>query len=86
MKTKSSKIEIEEQIKKIFSSNPTQKQIKKAKKLAMSRNIKLKELRKKYCKKCYLLFNSNNSKIRIKNNIKIIKCKGCNYISRYKIS
>jgi len=89
MKNKLSKTEINKEIENIFSSNPSQKQIKKAKKLAMSKNIKLKELRKKFCKKCNSFFNSKNSEIRIKKKnkipIKIIKCKNCSYVSRYKI-
>jgi len=82
---KLSKTEVEKKIKEIFSNNPKSKQIQKAKKLAMSKNIKLKELRKKFCKKCYTLFNSSNSEIRIKKHHKIIKCKKCNYISRYNL-
>ena len=84
MKTKLSKQETEKKINEIFSHNPSSKEIKKAKKLAMSKNIKLRDLRKKFCKKCYSLFNSNNSKIRVKKGFKIIKCK-CEYVSRYKI-
>jgi RNase P subunit RPR2 len=60
-------------------------EIKKIRKLASSRNIRLKELRKKYCKKCNSLFNSNNSIIRIKKGFKIIKCENCLHISRYKL-
>ncbi|MBS3075931.1 hypothetical protein J4429_05750 [Candidatus Pacearchaeota archaeon] len=82
---KLSKQEIQEKISLIFSSNPSPKQIKKIKKLAMSKNIKLGNFRKKFCKKCYNLFNSNNSEIRIKKPYKIIKCRNCNYINRYKL-
>ncbi len=87
MKNKLSKIEIQEKIKQIFSnsSNSNPKEIKKAKKLAMSKNIKLGNLRKLFCKKCYAFFNSENSEIRIKKGFKIIKCK-CGYVSRYKLS
>ena len=83
MKNKLSKNEIEAKIKSMFSQNPSPKEIKKIKKLAMSKNIKLKELRKRFCKRCYNLFNSENSEIRIKKGKKIIKCE-CGYISRYK--
>jgi len=85
MKHKLSKQETENKIKQIFSKNSSPKEIKKAKKLAMSRNIKLGELRKKFCKKCYFLFNAKNSEIRIKKSHKIIKCKNCGQISRYKL-
>src|SRR3989338_7354301 len=40
---------------------------KKTKKLAMSKNIKLGEKRKLFCKKCFTYFTSKNSEIRIKN-------------------
>lgn len=84
MKTELSKPEIEKNIKEIFSKNPDKEEIKKIKKLAMSRNIKLGGLRKKFCKKCYSLFNSKDSSIRIKKGLKIIKCK-CGYVTRYRI-
>ncbi len=84
-KEKFSKQEIQDKIKEIFKNNPSPKEIKKAKRLAMSKNIKLKELRKKFCKKCYSFFNSKNSEIRIKKSLKIIKCKTCGYVSRYTI-
>jgi RNase P subunit RPR2 len=85
MKSKSSKNEIEENIKKIFLKNPSPKEIKKIKKQAMSKKIRLGKLRKKFCKKCYSLFNSKNSEIKIKKPLKIILCKSCGNISRYKI-
>jgi len=85
MKSKLSKSEIEEQIKTIFSRKPTPKEIKKAKRLAMSKNIKLGDLRKKFCKKCLVMFDSGNSEIKIKKGMKIIKCKNCGNISRYRI-
>ena len=83
-KEKFSKQEIQIKIKEIFKNNPSPKEIKKAKRLAMSKNIKLKELRKKFCKKCYALF-PQNAEIRIKKSLKIIKCKTCGYVSRYTI-
>ena len=82
---KLSKQEIQEKIQEIFSSNPSPKQIKKIKKLAMSKNIKLGNLRKKFCKKCYSFFNTNNSEIKIKKPYRIIKCRKCGYLSRWKI-
>jgi len=85
MKPLLTKQEINEYIKNIFSKESSIKEIKKAKKLAMSKNIKLGEFKKKFCKKCYSMFNSNNSEIRIKNGFKITKCK-CGYISRYKLN
>jgi len=85
MKSKLSRKETEEKIKEIFSNNPSPKEIKKSKRLAMSKNIKLGELKKRFCKKCYELFDSKNSEIRIKKGFKIIKCKSCGQISRYRL-
>ena len=75
----------EEKIKEIFSKNPTPKEIKKVKRLAMNKKIRLGDLKKKFCEKCYLFFNSENSEIRIKKGIKIIKCNACGQINRYKL-
>ncbi|MBT4165902.1 hypothetical protein HOE04_02580 [archaeon] len=83
---KLSKQEAEQQIQETFNNNPTPKQIKKAKRLAMSKNIQLKHYRKKFCKKCLTLFKPNNHQIRIKKPHKIIKCKTCKHISRYKLT
>lgn len=59
--------------------------IKSAKKIAMRNTIKMpKELKKKYCSKCYSLFNSKNSETRIKNSFKTIKCLECGKIKRIK--
>jgi len=82
---KLSKQETEEQIKQIVNSQPTLKQIKKAKRLAMSKNIKLGSLRKKFCKKCLTFFTPNNSEIRIKKSFKVVRCKSCGNVGRYRI-
>jgi len=85
MKERFSKTETEKQIKDFFENieNKSSKDIRKIKKLAMSKNIPLRELRKKFCRKCFSPFE--NSKIRIKNGMKIIECKNCKQISRWKI-
>jgi len=82
---KFSKTETEKQIKDFFADieGKTAKEVRKIKKLAMSQNVPLKELRKKFCKKCFTPFG--NSKIRIKSGMKITTCKNCGYISRWKI-
>lgn len=86
MVKKISKTETEKQIKEFFQDikNKTPREIKKMKKLAMSKNISLKELRKKFCKKCYSAYRT--PKIRIKDNIKSIACENCKNISRWKIN
>ena len=73
--------EIEDFFKNIDSKTP--KEIKKIKRLSMKHNIKLGNLRKKFCKKCYSTFPIN-AKIRIKKNMKIVKCKKCSYVSRWR--
>ena len=83
MKTNLSKKEIQTKIKETFNANPTQKEIKKIKRLAMSKNIRLKEYKKKFCKNCLTYFTSTNSTIRIKKPYKRITCKNCNNMSRY---
>ena len=80
-----SKQEIQEKIKEVFSGSPSKQEIKKIKLLAQSKNIKLKEYRKKFCKKCLAYFNPNNSEIRIKKGYRVIRCKECGFVSRYKL-
>ncbi len=84
---KLSKKEVEEKIKEFFKNikNKNSNEIKKIKKLAMSKNIKLGKLKQKFCKKCYSLFDSKNSEIRIKKGFKVVKCKMCGKLSRYKL-
>ena len=85
MKKKFSKSEVKEQIEKFFKEikNKSPKEIKKIKRLAMSYNIPLKEKRKLFCKKCLMAYK--NSKIRIKNKIRIVACKNCGYVSRWRL-
>jgi RNase P subunit RPR2 len=85
MKNKLNKQEVEKEINEIFSKSPNKEQIKKAKKLAMNKSIKLGNLKKRFCKKCYSLFSSKNSETRIRKGFKRIKCKNCNQIKRYKL-
>ncbi len=82
---KLSKSEAKAQIQEFFSKieGKTPKEIKKMKKLAMRYNIHLKELRKKFCKKCFVPYK--NPKIRIKDTIKSVTCENCGYIERWRI-
>jgi predicted Zn finger-like uncharacterized protein len=85
VKSKKSRQEIEEEIKHLLLNNPLPNKIKKLKKLAMSKNVKLGKFKRLFCKKCYSLFNSKNSEIRIRDNFKMVKCKNCNKIHRWRI-
>jgi len=82
---KISKTEAKKQIQEFFKNikNKTPKEVKKIKKLAMNYNLPLKEKRKLFCKKCFIPYI--NPKIRIKNKKKIITCKECEYVSRWKV-
>jgi len=84
---KLTKKEAERKIESFFKKlkNKTPKEIKKIKKLAMRNNIKVGEKRKLFCKKCNIIFNSKNSKTRIKRGRKIILCNKCGQISRWKL-
>ncbi len=82
---KMTKPDAEKKVKKFFKilDNKTPKEIKKIKRLSMKHNIKLGVLRKKFCKKCY--FPLTDAEIRIKQSKKIVKCRNCGYVSRWKI-
>ena len=74
--------EIENFFLEIKDNSP--KEVEKIKKLAMSHNLKLKEKRKLFCKKCLTPYK--NPGIRIKNKIKSITCDNCGSISRWKMT
>jgi RNase P subunit RPR2 len=86
MKSKLSRSQIQNQIKDFFSDikNKSSQEIKKIKKLAMSKNIPLKEKRKLFCKKCLAPY-SGKEKIRINKGIKSTRCENCGNISRWKL-
>ncbi len=66
--------------KDIKGKNP--KEIKKIKRIAMSHNIKLGNLKKQFCKTCF----STRLKVKgIKNKIKTVECRECGNIARWKI-
>ena len=85
MTKKISKSEAKKQIQEFFSNikNKNPNEVKKIKKVAMSQNIKLGEKRKLFCKKCLIPYK--NPRIRIKNKTKIITCKNCKHVSRFKL-
>ena len=85
MRKKISKVQAKEKINQFFSNLKfkTPKDVKKIKKIAMSHNLKLKEKKKLFCKKCLTPYM--NPKTRIKKNVKIMVCRNCNYVSKWKI-
>jgi len=82
---KNSKQLIQQKITALFASNPSPQEIKKIKKLAMSKNIQLTSYKKKFCKNCFTFFTSTNHQVRIKKPYKMIICNHCGYHSKYKI-
>ncbi|MBU0957431.1 MAG: hypothetical protein KKF56_01330 [Nanoarchaeota archaeon] len=69
----------------LLNKAKSEKDVQKIKRLAMHNKIKLGELRKKFCKNCYSLFDSSNCEVRVKNSLKIVRCLKCGNVSRYKI-
>ena len=80
-----SKSEAGKKIKEFFEDikNKTPREIRKIKKLAMSKNIPLKEKRKLFCRKCFTPYCT--PKIRIKNKIKSVTCEECGYVAKWRI-
>jgi RNase P subunit RPR2 len=80
LKKEMSRTQIEEKIKEFFNDkkfkekNP--REIKKIKRLAMSKNIPLSDFKKLFCKYCLKPY-SGAEKVRIKNKIKTIECSNC---------
>lgn len=83
---KLSKAKANEKIGNFFQNikEKTPKEIKKIKRFAMKHSIPLREKRKLFCKKCLNSY-SGNEKVWIKNKMKIIECKKCSYLARWKL-
>ena len=83
MKKRLSKTEAKEKIDSFFKkSDFTTEEVKKIKRLAMKFNIKLKDYRKKFCKKC---LSKLKGKTRIFKNYKTVECSMCSYKNRWRI-
>ncbi|MEK6848237.1 MAG: hypothetical protein AABX65_01245 [Nanoarchaeota archaeon] len=63
----------------------TPEQVKKIKKLAMNHNIKLGAKRKLFCNACYSILSPLGIEVKIKGGEKIVKCRVCGQIARWKI-
>jgi RNase P subunit RPR2 len=84
MNKKEIKKKIEEFFQDIYNKHP--KEIKKIKKLGMSINHKLGDLRKGFCQSCYSpLIPGLTCKLRINKVIKTTTCYICNTKNRWKI-
>jgi RNase P subunit RPR2 len=83
-----SKKEIKDKIDEFFKDIRDQgsEEIKKIKKLGMSINYKLGDLRKRFCQNCYTpLIPGLTCKVRINKGIKTSTCNVCNNKNRWKI-
>ncbi|MBU2616678.1 MAG: hypothetical protein KKB79_01715 [Nanoarchaeota archaeon] len=69
---------------KLLGKTPSE--IKKIKRMAMGSNVSLGTKKKLFCKKCFSAFNSGDSEIRIKKGFKLVKCKKCDNISKWKLN
>lgn len=87
MREKISKTQAKSKVEKFFAdiSNKEPEEIRKIKRLAMRHNLKLEEKKKLYCKKCFSVFDSKNSKIRVSKKVKTITCNKCGVVSKYKL-
>jgi len=85
MKSKFSKTEVESKINDFFKKIKwkSAEDVRKIKRLAMNKSIKLGEKRKLFCKKCLTPYDK--PKIRIKKGFKVITCPNCGYSARIKI-
>ena len=83
MKTNLSRQQAQEEINNFFKKeNYSSKEVRKVKKLAMKFNIKLREYKKNYCKKCY---SKLKDKIKLNKYYKNIKCSSCGYENSFKL-
>ena len=83
MKSKLSKTEVQQKIEKFFKrENFSSEEARKIKRLAMNFNIRLKNYRKKFCKKCYAKLKGRT---RITKTHKTIECENCGYKNKFKL-
>lgn len=79
-----SRLEAKERIGNYFSKESIDsKSTKKMMKLAMKYRIRLKDERKRFCKKCYS--DIKKGKTNISKNYKKVICPSCNYVNRWNI-
>ena len=79
---KLSRKEVQEIVQRYFENERIEpSQVKKMKTLAMSHNLRLKEYRKKFCKKCYVDLSLGN--VRINNGKKQVVCGVCGTTNRW---
>jgi RNase P subunit RPR2 len=82
MKKELSRKETIEKIGEFFKNQHSKEEVRKIKRLSMRHQIKLGDLRKKFCKKCFSL---SLKVLGIKNKTKRVKCLDCGNEMRWKI-
>ena len=84
MKSNLLKQQVQEKITQFFKEESFKsEELKKIKRLAMKYKIKLKDKRKKFCKKC---LSQLKGKIRISKTHKTVICEKCSYRNKFKLS
>ena len=79
-----SKIEAKNKIEDYFSKNKLEpRQTRKIKRFAMAHRIRLKEYRKRFCKKCYS--ELSNGIFRLSKRYKTVECNSCEKVNRWKM-
>ena len=84
MKKTLSKKEAKRKIHDFFNRKKLAREhVKKMKRLAMKHKIRLREYKKRFCKKCF--FDLENGKVRMTKHYKSIECLKCKFKNRWKI-
>ena len=82
MKKNLSKQQAQEEINNFFKKdNYSSKEVKKIKKIAMKFNIKLREYRGLFCKKCLSKLKGKSS---VKKTHKVVRCSSCGHENKIK--
>jgi len=79
---KMNKKQAEEKINEFFKEKHNKEEVRKIKKISMRYRIKLKDLRKKFCSKC---FSMKLKFKKVKGNRKTVECLECGNLMRWKI-
>ena len=71
--------------KKEFKKHPERykRYVKLARKIALRYNVRMKKLKRLFCKNCFTLLTPSTSTVRLQNKTVIVKCKVCEKIYRY---
>ena len=79
-----SRKEVLEKIERVFGEKEiSSKEVKKIKTIAMAHRIRLKEYRKRFCKKCYV--DLKLGRVRVSKTHKQVICGICGTVNRWKI-